>query len=158
MISNEGSYAHVCQLSKNMIFLVPFPPFLAHFLAQIAQNGTIIFFFVILKPCDFQRGVTCLCFTIGPRGGFFTLLGPFLAQRAQNGPMAYDPSKFLKMVKTSHFEDFEDLPRAKKVLFQENSKNIWRYTPKEARNPELSRYNRPSCWNPRPKPPINELF
>ena len=120
-----------------------------------------------------QRGINCLCLTIGPKGGFFTLLGPFFAPNSSKWPKfwshkisnegshAYDPSKFLKMAKMSYFEDFsnfEDPSRAKKVLFRENSKNIRRYTVKDARNPALSRYNHPSCWNPRTKPPINELF
>ena len=92
-----------------------FWPFLAHFLAQIGRSGPKLFFSL------------------------------FVIQTISNeGSHAYVPTKILKMVKMSYFEDFWDFeapPRAKKVLFRKNSKNIWRYTPKEARNPELSRYN-----------------
>ena len=172
------------QISRNM-FLVPkeaFWPFFAHFRAwKRSKRSKNIFLVIFIQKPFPKRGQMPMFYQIGflvLKGAFWPFLAHFLAQIGRSGPKlffslfviqtisnegshAYVPTKILKMVKMSYFEDFWDFeapPRAKKVLFRKNSKNIWRYTPKEARNPELSRYNQPSCWNPRPKPPINELF
>ena len=171
--------------SQEICFLVPkeaFWPFFAHFRAwKRSKRSKNIFLVIFIQKPFPKRGQMPMFYQIGflvLKGAFWPFLAHFLAQIGRSGPKlffslfviqtisnegshAYVPTKILKMVKMSYFEDFWDFeapPRAKKVLFRKNSKNIWRYTPKEARNPELSRYNQPSCWNPRPKPPINELF
>ena len=67
------------QISRNVFWSQTrlFDPFLGHFVAQIAQNGPILFF------CDFEairfptRGHMPMFF--GPkRGFFFTLFSPFI--------------------------------------------------------------------------------
>ena len=89
---------------------------------------------VILEPYDFQRRVTCLC-----------------------------SNNILKNGKNEVFWGFKRFwgpaTGQKKYFFFRN----WKKTIGDIllRNPEtqnLSRYNQSSCWNPRAKPPVDELF
>ena len=61
-ISNEGSHAYVLQNSffgpKRGLFTLIDPLF-----GPNSSKWPKIIFIVILRPYDFQRGVTCLCFT-----------------------------------------------------------------------------------------------